>query len=475
MDPNRPNPISRRAMFRHSVGGLGGLGVAALLAEESRLIAAERPASPLAPKQPHLTPRARRVILLFMKGGPSHLDTFDPKPRLASDHGKPPPFKLSLSFDPSGYGGLMKSPFTFRRYGQSGIAISELFPNVARHADDLCLIRSMVGDGLDHGAAVLQLFTGTINFTRPSVGAWILYGLGTENQSLPGFIVIKPPMFHGGARQWSSSFLPGVYQGTPIGTAKVETEELKKEPIEHLSAKGVTPQQQRYALEGLERINRRHARLRNFEPELEARMQSFDLAFRMQTGAGKIFDVENEESRATKRLYGLDEEVTHDFGWQCLLARRLVENGVRFVQCTYDHWDHHSELARLHARNGKQVDKPIAALLQDLKARGLLQDTLVIWAGEFGRTPFAQYDGRDHHPYGYSIWMAGGGVRPGFIYGATDEFGYHAVEDRMHVHDLHATILHLMGLDHEALTYRYAGRDFRLTDVHGVVARKILA
>ena len=470
-----PNPISRRAMFRHSVSGLGVLGLAALSAEESGLVAATNTASPLAPKQPHITPRAKRVILLFMKGGPSHLDTFDPKPRLTRDHGKTVPFELSLSFDPSGYGGLMKSPFTFKEYGQSGIPISELFPNVARHADDLCVIRSMVGDGLDHGAAVLQLFTGTINFTRPSVGAWILYGLGTENESLPGFIIIKPAMYHGGARQWSASFLPGVYQGTPIGTSKVETKELKEEPIEHLLAKGVTHEQQRYEFEALERMNRRHARSRNFEPELESRIQSFELAFRMQTGAGEIFDVEKEESEATKRLYGLNEEVTRDFGWQCLLARRLVENGVRFVQCTHGNWDQHSELARLHSQNAKEVDKPIGALLHDLKARGLLHDTLVIWAGEFGRTPFAQYDGRDHHPYGYSIWMAGGGVRPGFIYGATDEYGYHAVEDPMHVHDLHATILHLMGLDHKMLTYHYGGRDFRLTDVHGVVARKILA
>ena len=474
MDPTLPNQISRRAMLRHSAGGLGALGLTALLAEESGLAAAANTVNPLVPKQPHIKPRAKRVILLFMKGGPSHLDTFDPKPRLTRDHGKTVPFKLSLSFDPSGYGGLMKSPFTFKQYGESGIAISELFPNVARHADDLCVIRSMVGDGLDHGAAVLQLFTGTINFTRPSVGAWVLYGLGTENQSLPGFIIIKPPMSHGGARQWSASFLPGVYQGTPIGTSRVETEELKKEPIEHLLAKGVTPQQQRYELEALEKMNRRHARLRNFEPELEERIQSFDLASRMQTGAGEVFDVE-KESEATKKLYGLNDKTTRDFGWQCLLARRLAENGVRFVQCTHDNWDQHSELARLHSRNAKQVDKPIAALLQDLKARGLLEDTLVIWAGEFGRTPFAQYDGRDHHPYGYSIWLAGGGVKPGFIYGATDEFGYHAVEDRMHVHDLHATILHLMGLEHKKLTYRYAGRDFRLTDVHGVVARKILA
>ncbi len=475
MEQNLPKRISRRAMLRDSASGFGALALTALFAEESGLFAADGTANPLLPKQPHVPARAKRVIFLFMHGGPSHLDTFDPKPRLTRDNGKPIPFKLSLTFDPSGQGGLMKSPFEFKQYGESGIPVSELFPNVARHADDLCILRSMVGDGVDHGAAMIQLFSGTINFTRPSLGAWVLYGLGTENQNLPGFITIKPPMGHGGARHWSESFLPGVYQCTPIGNSKIETKDLKDEPIEHLLAKGVTSEQQRYELEALEKMNRRHARLRNFDPELEARIRSFELAFRMQMGGGKVFDVE-KESEATKKLYGLDDKVTQDIGWQCLLARRLVENGVRFVQCSHSYkWDQHSELARLHAKNAREVDKPIAGLLTDLKARGLLKDTLVIWGGEFGRTPFAQYDGRDHNPYGYSIWMAGGGVKPGFIYGATDEFGYHAVEDRMHIHDLHATILYLLGLEHKKLTYRHAGRDFRLTDVAGNVAHKIIA
>ena len=416
-----------------------------------------------------------------MHGGPSHLDTFDPKPRLEKDHGKPIPFKLSLSFNPSYKGGLMKSPWGFKRYGQSGIPVSDLFPRVGKLADELCVIRSMVSDGVDHGSAILQMNTGTLNFSRPSIGSWVLYGLGSENQNLPGFITIKPSLYHGGSKHWGSAFLPGAYQGIPLGLDKIPLRDLRDEPIEHLLTRGMTREQQRYEFEMLQKVNRRHAWERDSDPKLESRIQAFELASRMQLEGQEVFDVD-KESEATRKLYGLGDKTTEDFAWQCLLARRLIERGVRFVQCSHSAyepgsilWDQHSQLARVHAKNAREVDKPIAGLLTDLKARGLLQDTLVLWGGEFGRTPFAEGDGRDHNPYGYTMWMAGGGVKAGTIYGATDEFGYHAVENRMHLHDLHATILHLLGLDHTKLTYRYGGRDFRLTDVHGRVAHGIMA
>ena len=465
-------PISRLALLREAACGFGAMSLHALMAAED----------PLRAKWPHFPARAKRIIFLYMCGGPSHLDTFDPKIRLEKENGNAVPFQRSLTFNPDRVDGLMKSPWSFRQYGQSGVWISELFPHLASCADDLCILRSMVGDGVDHGAAVLQLNTGVFSFTRPSVGSWIVYGLGTENESLPGFITIKPTFSFGGAKTWSSSFLPGAYQGTPIGNDKTDTAELREQPIEHLLPRGVTSSEQRYELEMLQKMNRKHALERSYNPNLEARIQAFELASRMQLEARSAFDL-NGESEATRKLYGLEEEPTRDFAWQCLLARRLVERGVRFVQCTHApqmngpqvYWDQHSDLARLHARNAPMVDKPIAALLKDLKARGLFRDTLVLWGGEFGRTPWAQGDGRDHNPYGFTMWMAGAGVKPGFVYGSTDEYGYHAVEDRMHIHDLHATLLHLLGLDHEKLTYRFGGRDFRLTDVHGVVARKILA
>jgi hypothetical protein len=470
--PNRQ--ISRRAMLRDTACGIGSLGLAALLAEQAK--ASGGPLNPLAAKAPHFAPRAKNVIFLFMHGGPSSIDTFDPKPRLERDHGKPLPFKRPLTFAEGQIGGLMKSPWEFKRYGQSGAPVSSLFPHVAECVDDLCIVRSMVGDGVDHGGALLQLHTGTFSFTRPSMGSWITYGLGTENQNLPGYITIKPTLAHGGSKNWSSSFLPGSYQGTPIGHAGMDVEEILKEPIQFLLNKGLTPEQQRAELDMIQKLNRRHAMRREFDSQLEARIQAFELAFRMQTEAPEAFEVENE-SEETKKLYGLDDPLTRDYGWQCLLARRLAERGVRFIQCSHSYkWDQHSDLYVKHTENAREVDKPIAGLLKDLKARGMLKDTLVIWGAEFGRTPVAQgSDGRDHNPYGYTIWMAGAGVRAGFSYGATDEFGYYAVEDRMHIHDLHATVLHILGLDHEKLTYSYAGRSFRLTDVHGVVAKRILA
>ncbi len=476
--PSNPRVTSRRAMLRDAACGFGYLGLVDALADAGLLRAAadEMGARPLTPREPHFTPKAKQVIFLFMHGGPSSVDTFDPKERLFRDAGKPLPIKRPLAFDDQPPGPLMKPFWEFRPGGGSGIPVSDLFPHMRSVVDDLTVIRSMVGEGVDHGAALLQTFTGSSTFTRPSMGSWAVYGLGTENQDLPGYITIKPALSHGGAKNWSSAFLPGAFQGTAIGHSGLKIEEFKDEPIEYLVHKGFSQEQQRYELDMLQNINRRHAELRKHDPELEARIQAFELAFRMQVKAPEAFEVERE-SDATKKLYGYDEEVTKDFAWQCMLARRLAERGVRYIQCTHSYkWDQHSDLFRKHTQNAAEVDKPIAGLIKDLKSRGMLDDTLVIWAGEFGRTPVSQGgDGRDHNPYGYTIWMAGGGLKPGFVYGATDEIGYHAVEDRMHIHDFHATVLHLLGFDHEKLTYHYSGRDFRLTDVAGVVAKKIIA
>jgi hypothetical protein len=466
---HRPEkPMTRRAALRAAACGFGYLGLQSLLAADS--------ANPLAPRQPHLAPKAKNVIFLFMHGGPSSIDTFDFKERLVRDHGKPLPFKRPLAFADGPPGALMKSPWEFRPGGRSGIPVSDLFPHTREVVDELTIIKSLVGEGVDHGAALLQTFTGSSTFVRPAMGSWVVYGLGTENQNLPGFITIKPALSHGGAKNWSSAFLPGAYQGTAIGNSGLKVEDIQGEPIEYLIRKGFSAEQQRFELDMIQNMNRRHQSMRSADPELEARIKNFELAFRMQAEAPEAFQVE-KETEATKKLYGLDEEATRDFGWQCLLARRLAERGVRFVQCTHSYkWDQHGQLFEKHTENAKEVDKPIAGLIRDLKSRGMLKDTLVIWAGEFGRTPVSQgNDGRDHNPYGYTIWMAGGGLKPGFVYGATDEIGYHAVEDRMHLHDFHATVLHLLGLDHEKLTYRYAGRDFRLTDVAGAVHKKIIA
>ena len=461
-------------LLRWSTCGFGLLGLRGLLAaEESR--------NPLAPKQPHLQARAKRAIFIFMHGGPSHLDIYDPKPRLERDHGKPLPFERPLTFAEEQVGGLLKSPFQFKRHGESGIPLSELFPKLARHVDDMCIIRSMVGDSVAHGGALMQLHTGTNTFTRPSWGSWVVYGLGTENQNLPGFITLKPTLFHGGSKNYSAGFLPAAYEGTAIGYAALGPDDLQ-EPIQYLERKDLSPELQRFELDMLQKMNRRNAEQANFDPQLEGRIQAFELAARMQTEAPEAFDIA-KESEVTRKLYGLDQKETRDLGWQCLAARRLSERGVRFVQVSHTYrvgnpvgWDAHSRLVPNHVGRAKQVDQPISALLTDMKARGLLDDTLVICSGEFGRTPVAQSgDGRDHNPYGYTSWMAGAGVKHGFIYGATDEFGYHAVEDRMHIHDLHATVLHILGLDHKKLTYFHGGRDFRLTDVAGNVADKLLA
>jgi hypothetical protein len=455
-------------MLRVSSAGFGSLALAALLGEEA--VAATR-AHPLAPRAPHFAPRAKRVIFLFMHGGPSQVDTFDYKPRLDADNGKPLPFARPRVVS-SQTGNLLRSPWQFRRYGESGIAVSELFANVAECVDDLCVINSMHGSNSRHGGALLELHTGSDTFVRPSMGSWITYGLGTENQNLPGYITICPTLSHGGVNNWSAAFLPSAYQGTPVGNAGTPSEQAKLPFIRNEE----TPRDiQRMELSLLNAIDREGLARTGPDHALEGRIESFELAFRMQTVAPELQDISGE-SEATRQLYGLDDAKTRNFGRQCLMARRFAERGVRFVQVTHSYkWDQHESLKKDHASNAAEVDKPIAGLLKDLKARGLLKDTLVLWGGEFGRTPTAQGgDGRDHNPQGFTMWLAGGGVKGGITYGATDEYGYYSVEKKVHFHDLHATILHLLGLDHKKLTYRYAGRDFRLTDVHGEVVTDIL-
>ncbi|MDA1013768.1 MAG: DUF1501 domain-containing protein [Planctomycetota bacterium] len=459
-------------MLRSSAMGFGYLALTNLLAEQQLPAAIT---NPLAARQPHFNGRAKRVIYLFMKGGPSQVDTFDPKPLLQRDDGKELPFnKPRVQFAPTGK--LLRSPWKFKKYGESGIEVSELFPNVAKHVDDLCILNSVHGTNPAHGGACLKMHTGSDNFIRPSLGSWVTYGLGSENHNLPGFITICPTLAHGGVRNYSSAFLPARYSATPMGVAS-QPSKTARVPFTQNSL--VTRDQQRLQLDLLSNLNREHIQTAGDFAELESRINSFELAFRMQHEIPQVEDISNE-SAATLKLYGLDDSVTEDFGRQCLLARRFAERGVRFIQVTHSNtkvqWDQHSDLLNGHNENSREVDLPIAGLLSDLKSRGLLDDTLVMWGGEFGRTPVAQgKNGRDHNPEGFTMWMAGGGVKRGFRYGATDDYGYYAVRDRMHVHDLHATLLHLLGLDHERLTYRYAGRDFRLTDVAGKVAHDILA
>jgi hypothetical protein len=403
-----------------------------------------------------------------MPGGPSQVDTFDPKPRLTADDGKPAP-KAYLGQQRT----LLASPWKFARHGEAGIDVSELFPHTARQADRLCVIRSMVTDDPNHPGGCLLMNTGERVFSRPSLGSWVTYGLGSENENLPGFMAIGPGPLIEGARQYGASFLPAAHQGTFVSDLD--------HPIRNLANSKVAAAQQRRDLDALARFNEVHRASRGDDSRLAARIAAFELAYRMQSEAPEAFDL-TSETAATRRLYGLDEPATGVFGRQCLLARRLVERGVRFVQLYhttggFQPWDQHSDLKGGHEKNALATDLPVAGLLTDLQARGLLEETLVIWGGEFGRTPAREgtANGRDHHPYGFTMWLAGGGVRGGMIHGATDEFGWDAVEGRVHVHDLHATILHLLGLDHERLTYRHAGRDYRLTDVSGKVVHDILA
>ncbi|MDX1966217.1 MAG: DUF1501 domain-containing protein [Planctomycetaceae bacterium] len=468
-----PVPCSRRQLLKRSAAGFGSLALASLLADETR--GATSDVDPLAVKQPHFPARAKRIIFLFMTGGPSQVDTFDPKPLLDRDDGKPLPFaKPRVQFAPTG--NLLKSPWKFQQYGESGIPVSELFPHMATRVDDLCMLHSVHGTNPAHGGALLKLHTGSENFVRPSYGSWLTYGLGTDNANLPAFITICPTLAHGGVNNWSSAFLPAVYQGTPIGNASIPSD---KAQVKFITNPKLPRHVQELQLRQLQALNRSHLATAGPEASLEARINSFELAFRMQTELPRVEDL-SQESAATQALYGLDDPVTANFGRMCLMARRFAEAGVRCIQVTHSdshvQWDQHSELRKGHEKNAREVDKPIAGLLQDLKARGLLEDTLVWWGGEFGRTPTAQgNDGRDHNPEGFTMWLAGGGVKPGIRYGATDDYGYYAERDKVHMHDLHATILHLMGLDHERLTYRYAGRDFRLTDVEGHVVHDVIA
>jgi hypothetical protein len=455
--------------------GFGYLALTSLFADIARTAHAAE-TNPLEPKKPHFPPRAKRVIFLFMHGGPSHVDTFDPKPLLIRDNGKPynPDTKdQPAAPNPTGTT-LLASPWEFKKHGESGLEISALFPEVAKCADDLCLIRGMHTDGEAHGQAVLELHTGNQTQVRPSMGSWILYGLGTENQSLPGFVTISPSPITGGVQNYGSAFLPAIYQGTAIGQAGSA---LTQAQIRHIQNSQTPLDAQRDQLDLLQLLNKERLEQVQVDRQMEAVIESYELAFRMQTEAPSLTKI-SDESKATLESYGVDQSPTDDFGRQCLLARRFVERGVRFVQVSHSFkWDQHSNLKREHERNAREVDKPIAGLLTDLKQRGMLKDTLVLWGGEFGRTPTAQggNDGRDHNPHGYTMWLAGGGVKAGFSFGGTDDYGFKAVENPVHMHDLHATLLHLLGLNHEKLTFRHAGRDYRLTDVQGKVAKAILS
>ena len=465
--------LTRREMLKTSAAGFGWLAAASLLGESSATRAAETDSNPLASRPPHFPPQAKRVIFLFMHGGPSQVDTFDYKPLLERDHGKPVPFAKPRVVS-SKTGNLLKSPWKFRQHGESGAWVSQLFPKVAECADDLCIINSMHGSNSRHGAALLELHTGSDTFVRPSMGSWITYGLGTENQNLPGFITMCPTLTHGAVNAYSSAFLPAVYHGTPLGNASIPSDKAKIPFIDNYDK---TPLDlQRRELDLLREMNERQLANTGPDSNLESRINSYELAFRLQITAPQLQNI-SDETPATQAAYGLDDDKTRNFGRQCLMARRFAEAGVRFIQCTHSYkWDQHSNLKKGHGKNAAEVDQPIAALLSDLKSRGLLQDTLVLWGGEFGRTPVGQgNDGRDHNPQGYTMWLAGGGVKPGIQYGATDDYGYYAALNKVHLHDLHATILHLLGMDHEKLTYRYGGRDFSLTDIHGEVVHDIVS
>ncbi len=473
---NRTTLASRRTLLKQSAVGFAHLAFSALLHEEAQAAKSQTKGGGVAGNSRlHHPAKAKRVIFLFMKGGPSHVDTFDPKPLLSRDDGKPLPFdKPRVTFAQTGL--LLKSPWKFRRYGESGLPVSELFPEVAKRVDDLCIINSLHGTNPAHGGAALKLHTGSDNFVRPSMGAWVNYGLGSENANLPGFVTICPTLAHGGVNNWGSAFLPAQYQGTPLGNASVPSEQAR---VQYISNPHRSNSGQRAQLDLLAQMNAEHFSAAGPNPDLDARLNSFELAFRMQHAMPEAQDI-SQETAAARRDYGLEEETTKDFGRQCLLARRFIERGVRFVQVTHSdsnvQWDQHGDLRKGHTKNALEVDRPIAALLTDLKARGLLDETLVIWGGEFGRTPTAQgKNGRDHNPEGFTMWMAGGGVKSGIRYGATDDYGYYALHNKVHIHDLHATMLHLLGLDHLRLTYRYAGRDFRLTDVAGRVVSDIVA
>ena len=460
---------SRRLFLKRCGMGFPALAAAALLQEDAQ-------AGPLATREPHFTPKAKRVIHLFMNGGPSHVDTFDPKPALAQYAGKELPFKFKTE---RRTGAAFPSPFQFKQHGESGLPVSEIYPELAKHVDEMCIIRSMHSPLPNHEPSLMLMNCGDVRQVRPSFGSWVTCGLGSENQNLPGFIVLCPGGFPTqGAHNWRSAFLPGTFQGTHIDTKKDDIDEL----IAHIRNPSIPPSEQRRQLDLLAKLNRRFQQQRGEDARLESRLESFELAYRMQMEAADVFDV-TKEPKHIREAYGDTLQ-----GRQILMARRLLERGVRFVQVWHgadQPWDSHDDIEKNHRKLAGENDKPIAALLADLKQRGMLDETLVIWGGEFGRTPTVELpekgankgmvNGRDHNPHGFTVWIAGGSIKGGIAYGATDEFGFAAVENEVHVHDLHATLLHLLGFDHEKFTYRYAGRDFRLTDVHGRVVHDILA
>jgi Protein of unknown function (DUF1501) len=472
--------FTRREMLSRMGTGLGTLGLAAVLAEDSNAASrgdsssgSQSSGSPLSTKAPHFAPRAKRIIHLYMNGGPSHVDTFDHKPELAKQQGQRPESTKDLKTE-NGTGGLMPSAFKFERRGESGLEISELYRETGRHADDLCVINGMYTDIPNHEPSMFMMNSGHVQAIRPSYGSWLLYGLGTENQNLPGYVVLCPGLPVNGAANWSNRFLPGVFQGCHM---KLPTNFDPKQVIPHLANAKLSSGSQRRQLDLIQQMNAQHAAGRS-ESLLDARIASFEMAFRMQSAAPEAFDWQSEPESVKSEYYGTDGKMS-DFGMNCLLARRMIERGVRVVQVYYGDsqpWDTHSDNDSQHRQLCGKTDRPIAALLSDLKQRGLLDETIVLWGGEFGRTPASQgNNGRDHNHWGFSVWLAGGGVKGGMTYGATDEFGFRAVENRTHPHDLHATMLHLMGINHEKLTYHFGGRDFRLTDVHGRVINEIIA
>ncbi len=465
---------SRRDALKSTASGMSWLAFAALAHKEAQA------AKGLGTREPHFAPRAKRVIMLTMPGGPSHVDTFDYKPQLQADDGKPGKYGNFRGAT------LFGSPFEFSQHGESGLWISELFPHVASMADDLCLINSMHTDVPDHTQAQLQMHTGKFQFARPSLGVWSLYGLGSESQNLPGYVWIDPGK--GNDQILGNSFLPPEYRGMGVRVAKAAAlpgggkakgkgrhNQEESAGVANIRNHSISRETQRHQLDFIQSLNHEKLRREKHQPGVDGVIESFELAFRMQDTLPGVIDIE-QESRETQELYGINDSATEEFGRKCLMARRFAEAGVRFIELGHSPgWDNHGNLRTALAENCGATDKPIAGLLKDLKRRDMLKDTLVIWGGEFGRTPHSQgSNGRDHNAKGYTTWMAGGGVKGGFRYGSTDEYGYEAVEEKMHIHDWHATILHLLGLDHEKLTYRYAGRDFRLTDVFGHVATDIL-
>ena len=459
---------SRRDMLCRIGGGFGALALNSVLASEAKAVTTPPTSYTLEPKASHFRPRAKRVIFLFMNGGPSHVDSFDPKPSLVKYAGQLPDLIKNGANRFRQTGKLLPSPFTWKRYGKSGIEVSELFPLVGECIDDICVVRSMYTDNPNHEPALLMMNSGNMQPIRPSMGSWITYGLGTVNQNLPGFVALCPGKPVVGPQLWSNSFLPGVYQGTHINNRETNPKRI----LRNVENTYLPQKVQREQLDLLQQMNGLHLNQHDHDPQLDARISSFELAYRMQFEAQDAFDI-SKETKETREMYGGGE-----FANACLMARRLAERGVRITQIYYGDgqpWDDHGDITN-HRNHARSSDKPIAALLKDLKSRGMLEDTLVVWGGEFGRTPTSEgAKGRDHHSLGFSMWLAGGGVKGGTVYGSTDEFGFNAVDNRAHVHDLHATILHLLGLDHTKLTYRYSGRDFRLTDVQGEIMKGIIA